>query len=637
MSTCKEQYQYFSDYINHVLDTYLPYVTVKRSSTDKPWVTDNFRELIAKRQQAFNAEDEYTFNKYRNRVNRASKNLKKSFYKNSIESLRNSNSSQWWNKTKRLTGNVKDPNLIKSLHRENPHNRLSDEINLFLESVTSDLNPLSLTGYQNSQSSSQIPDRYIVQIDEVEKALFNININKAIGPDEIPNWILRDLCQELAKPICAIFNSSIREGFIPMLWKSANVIPVPKCNHPSDITKDIRPISLIPSLMKILESIVGKWMWDIVGPHIKLDQYGAVKNSSTSHALIDMVHHWHNALHDKKLTRVLLLDFSKAFDRVDHNKLFEKLKLYNMPEFLLKWIYAFLSDRQQRVRISEEISEWIKVRAGVPQGSYFGPLLFIIMVNDLQVNQENCFMHKFVDDSTVTEIIEQGNQSEMQSAVQDVSDWNNENGSKLNPQKCKELIIKPKCYQGFIEPVQVEGKVIRQVKSSKLLGITINENLTWNEHINNIVKKANKRLFFLRTLKKSGVSTEDLNTYYKSVIRPVLEYCCQVWHPPIANNETQTNKIEHIQERAAKIMLPYMETHKAKEALKLESLFDRREKLCKRFFIAMCNSEHRLHYLLPARNNHDYNTRGCNNFKLPKCLTEKFKNSFVNYCLFKYQ
>ncbi len=218
--------------------------------------------------------------------------------------------------------------------------------------------------------SNHVPSEYIISVNIIEKKLMKINTNKSVSPDAIPNWVLHDLVGIISAPVCAIFNSSIREGFIPTLWKSVDVVSLIKTPQLKDITKDLRPIALTANLIKILESIVGDWLWPIVKPHIKLDQYAAVRGISTCHALVGMLHHWYKAAEKFQTSRVLLLDYSKSFDLVDHNIIITKLAAYGVPDILhFRRIGSFLTDRRQRVRISKQVSEWLHLNGSVPQGS----------------------------------------------------------------------------------------------------------------------------------------------------------------------------------------------------------------------------------------------------------------------------
>ena len=152
----------------------------------------------------------------------------------------------------------------------------------------------------------------------------------------------------LCRPLCSIFNSSVREGFVPSIWKAANITPVQKSSPPIDVDSDFRPISLTPIISKILESFPYKWLLDSVSKKIDSLQFGSLKGSSTSMALIYMLHKWFEAADKQGNTiRICLLDFSKAFDRLDHNILLEKLKDMEVHPVLLNWIANFLTGRQQ--------------------------------------------------------------------------------------------------------------------------------------------------------------------------------------------------------------------------------------------------------------------------------------------------
>ncbi len=179
--------------------------------------------------------------------------------------------------------------------------------------------------------------------------LAHINIFKALVPDSIPNLILHDLCSIISHPICAIFNSSIQECFFPVLWKSVIVINLPTVNPTQDIKCDLHPISLTLLLSKVMKSIVGELLWELVDPQIGSNQFGGLKCSLTTHALVDMLNHWHLHTDRMNISRLLLLDYSKAFDLVDYNILVKELYSYDVPDILVHWIGSFLSDRRQCV------------------------------------------------------------------------------------------------------------------------------------------------------------------------------------------------------------------------------------------------------------------------------------------------
>ena len=186
-------------------------------------------------------------------------------------------------------------------------------------------------------------------------ALRKVKVNKATGPDDIPAWILRDL-DELAAPLASIYNSSLREGVIPDLWKTAIIVPVPKKHPPRHIEKDLRPISLTPIVSKVFESLVLRWVDKFIQPHLDCRQFGSLAGTCTTDALVEMVHQWYEATDSLGTwARVLLLDYSKAFDLINHDILIGKLQGMGLPPHLVRWMAAFLLDRHHRVRIGEAL------------------------------------------------------------------------------------------------------------------------------------------------------------------------------------------------------------------------------------------------------------------------------------------
>ena len=166
-----------------------------------------------------------------------------------------------------------------------------------------------------------VPAKYIISVGNVGNQLSRLNKKKATGPDNIPTWVLRDFCQVLAGPVACLWNSYIREGKISNVWKSADVSPLPKVTSALEVRKDLRPISLTPLFSKGIESHVVKWLWDIIFDKIDPKQFGSVKGSSTVHALVELLHTcncYNSTDASRSFVRILLLDYSKAFDLINH-------------------------------------------------------------------------------------------------------------------------------------------------------------------------------------------------------------------------------------------------------------------------------------------------------------------------------
>ncbi len=169
--------------------------------------------------------------------------------------------------------------------------------------------------------------------------------------------------------MCALFNSSLREGDVPQIWKSADVRPLAKVPSPSILEKHLRPISLTPVLSKVLERFVASWVMEAAKNTIDKHQFGSMSGSSAVHALIELVHQWQEALDiPGRRVRLLLLDFSKAFDRVDHTLLLQKIANLGIPDFLVRWLTSFLCHRQQKVKLGSVLSEWTPSTLASPKG-----------------------------------------------------------------------------------------------------------------------------------------------------------------------------------------------------------------------------------------------------------------------------
>jgi hypothetical protein len=196
------------------------------------------------------------------------------------------------------------------------------------------------------------------------------------------------------------FNASVQEGVAPTMWKNANVVPTPKIKPVCSIQNDLRPISLTPTLSKLLESFVGQWMLEAIEDKFDPKQFGGLRGRSTIHALIDILQIWHQALDDHNSVRVVFIDYAKAFDHVDHSTVLTKMIQMGIPDFITQWMHSFLSNRKQRVKIGHTMSEWISLRGGMPQGTWLGIYIFLILINGLQ---STIPLPKYVDDVTASE------------------------------------------------------------------------------------------------------------------------------------------------------------------------------------------------------------------------------------------
>ena len=239
---------------------------------------------------------------------------------------------------KQLLGLKKTDNGLQGLANsvaDGDSHRLADMVSAIFQSVTTEYRAIKPEDRFSIGAHYNMPDEYVISTSQVEKQMRAIKTSKASGPDDIPNWILKEFAECLSGPVCALFNSSLRQGHVPQVWKSAIICPLAKVPSPSAIEKHLRPISLTPTLSKVLERYVAGWVMDTARDIIDDHQFGSLRGSSTIHALVELVHLWQKALDvPGRRVRVLLLDFSKAFDRVDHSLLLEKFGNLGLPTSL---------------------------------------------------------------------------------------------------------------------------------------------------------------------------------------------------------------------------------------------------------------------------------------------------------------
>jgi hypothetical protein len=216
----------------------------------------------------------------------------------------------------------------------------------------------------------------------VTKALKSLVPKKACGPDGIPGMLLKSTAEVIAPSLCHLFNLSLSLGSVPASWKRANVTPVFKRDDPS-VAANYRPISLLCIVSKTLERCIFNHCYPHLSASLYHLQHGFLKGKSTVTQLLTVYHDILNSLANGKEVDTVHLDLSKAFDKVSHHLLLNKLQSYGISGSVLQWFQSYLCNRQQRVVLDGTFSDWLPVTSGVPQSSILGPLLFLVYANDM--------------------------------------------------------------------------------------------------------------------------------------------------------------------------------------------------------------------------------------------------------------
>ena len=279
--------------------------------------------------------------------------------------------------------------------------------------------------------------------DEVESLLKSLVDGKASGPNGLNNKVLKELASEISEPLCSLFNYSLSLGFFPNSWKEANITPIPKKGDLSLLTNH-RPVSLLNAESKVFERLVFKHLFNHLRDNNILTplQSGFIPGDSTVNQLTFLYNTFCRALDEGKEIRVVFCDIKKAFDRVWHAGLLHKLNACGIADTFLDWFRDYLSDRRQRVVLPGVYSDWAYTKAGVPQGSVLGPLLFLIYINDI-VNDIGSNIRLFADDTSLYIIVTDPDTSAelLSSDLMKLDDWAAKWLVIFQPPKTDSLVI----------------------------------------------------------------------------------------------------------------------------------------------------------------------------------------------------
>lgn len=427
----------------------------------------------------------------------------------------------------------------------------------------------------------------------VVSMLLNLKTKSSCGPDNLSNVFLKRYAESVAKFLVIIFRISLLHGHLPSDWRVARVVPVYKKGDRA-LLQNYRPISLTSSCCKLIEHIIANQINEFLDAHDVLSefQHGFRKGYSTITQLVTVTHSLASCLDKNGQIDAIFLDFSKAFDRVPHDKLIFKLRNIGLPEILIIWITSYLTNRYQFVEVNGEQSGCLPVDSGVPQGSVLGPLLFLLYINDITTDlDQNVQIRLFADDCVLfQEITSINDQIHLNSSLAKIYEWCNTWDMKVNTDKTVVLrFARRKAPLSYI--YRLGSSPLLEEAKYKYLGVTLTNTLSWNLHIDNICSSALRKLYFLRHKLKNSPSSVKLLAY-NSLIRPKLEYACIVWDPFTKHNIT---RLEKVQRKAVRFIYskfsPYDSPSELMQVNGIECLQQRRKNLRLQFLSALWNRE----------------------------------------------
>ena len=439
------------------------------------------------------------------------------------------------NAVKNLNINVDSALITNSDHIEDPIIRAIEKYKKHPSIVKiKELNGNSMS-FKFNQSS----------VSEITKEISKLNNSKSCPIITIPAKIIKLNEFFFTNLIHGNFNSSISCGEFPNNLKLADITPAHKNGERQD-KRNYRPVSILSPISKIYERILYNQLYNTFDDILSMSQCGFRKGFSAQHCLIVMLEKFKESIDKNGSWGALLTDLSKAFDCLLHELLIAKLEAYGFDYISLKLMYSYLNSRYQRVRINSKYSSWSEITCGVPQGSILGPLLFNIYLTDLFlfVSPNIC---NYADDNSPYNTSKDSESviSHLENEAKLLLQWLQNNAFKANPDKSHLLLNSIDDISAFIG-----GHEIKNSNVVKLLGISIDNELKFNEHVSKLCKKAGQKLHALSRI-SPYMNKDRRRIIMKAFIQSQFGYCPLIW---MCHSRTLNSRINRIHERALRIV-----------------------------------------------------------------------------------
>ena len=641
----------WTEIITNMTNTFVPHRSVTVRPNDKTWYNGYLRRLKKQKfrdhRKAIRLRTNELWETFRNSRNfyfaecaRIKLEHEEKLTKN-LAAETKTKPKEWWSLAKQIMGNSKTstfPAMTSEGQIYDTDEGKADLFNNYFLGVTRLPNdpdnlpePEVLNLTENTLEDITITEQDVTDILKILKT------DKAYGPDGISPRVLKEIRPQITTVLTKIFNMSLLKGVFPALWKKANVIPIFKSAE-QFIASNYRPISLLPTIAKVFEKIIFKYLYNFFRDNflISVWQSGFLPGSSTVTQLVEIYDQFCKAVTRGKDIRVVFLDISKAFDRVWHLGLITKLKAHGIRGRLLAWLINYLKDRQQRVLINGIHSDWGNIEAGVPQGSVLGPLLFLIFINDITFVTKFCKIRLFADDTCLFIEVDNPNTAaeSLNTDLEAINEWAKTWQVTFSPPKTEDLIITNKRNRPH-PPLYLNDQLIKTVTSHKHLGLIISKDLSWKLHVQEIAKKANKCLGILRPL-RSKIDRKSLEIMYKSFVRPVMEYGDVIWHIPDIRNHT-LEILDKVHYNAARLVTGAPARTRSIDLFKeigWETLADRRTQHRASLMHNIMNARAPSYLLdlipdtVGARNQYRYQLRNRGDLEVPLARISTYSNSF---------
>ena len=649
----------WQDLLLEVVNRHMPCRQKRVKSKPSPWMNSDVMKMIKKRDKLKSKAHKAKLNlvnemdltiknekqisydnlwkeyrRMRNNVTTKIRKARRDYYSNKLSAAENSN--QIWNILKDVLPNK---TASQTGHSTSSTNSQANKFNKHFANVGSELASqipqVSRDANQNKISESTF-DFTSVTEDEVLKTLMRMKNKKSVGLDGISLHILKLSTPVIVPPLTHLFNKSLSEGLFPSQWKMTKLIPLLKSGDKSCPT-NYRPIAILPCVSKVLEKIVQKQLTSYLKANDLLSeaQSGFRDKHSTTTALLKVTDDWLLAIDKGLYTGAIFIDLKKAFDTVDPIIMLQKLKRMGFSDACLAWFRSYLTNRKVGTFLNSSMSNFSDIHHGVPQGSILGPVLFVIYINDIVSQVKNCRIHLYADDTVLyfshndpTHI-----ENVLNNELKRVYDWMCVNKLSLNLQKTESFLIGSRSLLSRRNALRIKlcGQEIKHKETVKYLGVTLDQQLKWDVHINALFVKAGKLVNYFGRL-RHVLNETCLKMLYNSLILPLFDYADLIYGSSALK---YTSQLQKLQNRAGRIILrinPYkhVSNHEIHQILNWDSLNTRRTKHLNTM-VFKCLNDYSAPYLKKPFDfiSCNYSLRSTGTLSLPKPKTEYCRRMFL--------
>ena len=541
----EELVDHVTSYIKFCEESMIKTKTVKVFPNNKPWLSKELKVILNEKKLAHIRGDKLG-EKMKMKEFNSKKVIEKKKYKDKTEEkFTKGDLKEAWNGLNTMMGKTSQQIGQRLPDTPDPVNDLNNYYARF--------DVRDLRSECDSFCKDLPPQHLELEESHVKKVFNNIKVNKAAGPDGIRGKVIKTCSSQLCKIFTYVFQFLLNSHIMPKAWKTSTIIPLPK-NSKARQLNDFRPVALTPILAKCFESVLCKHLKSDVMSKLDPLQFAYKAKRGVDDACLTLVNLVaKHVQHSKNFCRILMIDFSSAFNSIEPLILLRRLADLGVNNNLILFINDFLKERPQRVLANGIFSEELVLSTGAPQGCVLSPTLFSIYTDEIRFNNDITTLFKFADDMALVGLLTSENSlSSYFSDVERLREWCSNSFLELNVKKTKELVFDERSEKSDFVPIKISNEKVEVVETFKYLGTIIDSKLNFSDNADMIFKKCQQRLFLLRKLKSFFVSKEILQLVYRSLIESILTFNMGCWYGSLSFIDRK--KLSRIVNLASKIV-----------------------------------------------------------------------------------